>query len=134
MGPMKRFPPVVLFVMVAALVAGLAPAASTSPTGAAKLKPVGDEPSASGYATVVRVPQGRWGFGWRLSVNCSGLTPGAPYYLAFPRSPTSPASSEGTWGTWGVLFSSSPPTTVSVFRLDPDRGNVLVLSGTFVWH
>ncbi len=134
MGPMKRFRLVVVFLMVGALVAGLAPAASTSPTGVAKLKPVGDEHSASGYATVVRVPQGRWGFGWRLSVNCSGLTPGALYYVAFPRSATSPASSEGTWGTWGVLFSSSPPRTVSVFRVAPDRGNVLVLSGTFVWH
>ena len=134
MGPMKRFRLVVVFLMVGALVAGLATAASTSPTGVAKLKPVGDEPSASGRATVMKVDMGRWGFAWKVSVNCSGLTPGALYYLHFPRSATSPASSDGTWGTWGVLYSSSAPSGVSVFRADPDRGNVLVLSGTFVWR
>jgi hypothetical protein len=122
--------------MVAALVAGPAPAASTLslPNAFAALKPVGDEPSASGYATLRLKSQKGWFAGWTLVVSCQGLTPGAQYYFAFPggRSATLTAGASGAWGATGT-FSSSVPSGISLYRVDPGRGSVRVLSGMFVW-
>jgi hypothetical protein len=140
MGPMKRFRLTVVFLMVAALVAGLAPAAqsaSSLPNAAAWLLPVGDEPSASGYATVRLTSQRGWAVTWTLVVNCQGLTPGAQYYCVFPggRSATLTAGASGTWGATGKCkFNGYDPGRIWLYRVDPGRGNVLVLSGTFVWY
>jgi len=145
MGPMKRFRLAVVFVMVAApvpgtsaLAAGLFPAAKTTlslPNAFATLRPVGDEPRASGYATLWLRSQKGWFSGWTLVVNCQGLTPGAQYYCAFPggRSATLTAGANGTWGATGT-FSTYVPFGISLYRVDPGRGNVLVLSGTFFWY
>jgi len=113
MGPMKRFRLAVVFLMVAALVAGPARAAQSTlslPNAFAALKPVGDEHRASGYATLRLRSQKGWFAGWTLVVNCQGLTPGAQYYCAFPggRSATLTAGANGTWGATGTFTSYVP--------------------------
>jgi hypothetical protein len=124
--------------MVAALVAGPAPAAQSTlslPNAFATLKPVGDEPSASGYATLRLKSQKGWFAGWTLVVSCQGLTPGAQYYFAFPggTSATLTAGPNGTWGAIGT-FTSSVPFGISLYRVDPGGRSVRVLSGTFFWY
>jgi hypothetical protein len=137
MGPIKRFRLVVVFLMVAALVAGLAPAAQSgvlSPSASVALSPVGDEPGASGYGTLSpRWVNGRL-TGRTLVVYCQGLTPGAPYYCVSPggRSTTGRASANGTWRATGTQ-GSYIPFWVAVYRVDPGRGDVAVLSGAYVW-
>jgi hypothetical protein len=130
--------------MVAALVAGtfalavgFAHAAQSTvllPNAIATLQPVGDEPSASGYATLRLKSQKGWFAGWTLVVSCQGLTPGAQYYFAFPggRSATLTAGASGAWGATGTFYSSAP-MWIRLYRVDPVDGNVLVLGGTFHW-
>ena len=145
MGPMKRFRLVVLFVMVAALVAatselatGRASAATfpPPPDAIATLYPVGDEPDAWGSAALsLGAGQGWKRLPWTLRVTCLDLTPHAKYYFGFPGgvSATSKANSDGTWAAEDK-FRAAVPTTVWVVRVDPILGNVLVLHGTFVWY
>ena len=142
---MKRVQLAVLFLIVVALFAGTAaPAAraANTRTGSAELTPVGDEPGASGSATL-----NAWklSYAWHclLGVSCDGLTPGAVYRVGTLAGGnfTATASQDGHLSTlsgwqlkvymWiGVVW----PNRVTVTRVDPSLGNVTVLSGPIVWR
>ncbi len=125
MSSMKRFPLVVLFLIVAALVMGTPALAGTSNV---KLAPTGVEPSASGQA---RMEGSR--FPWvpvRLSVNCKALQPGETY--CFWASASGPGGS-ASWGWWyftadatgsgtagGEIYVEAGPIRMSVTNADGD--------------
>ena len=125
--------------LVPCLVALALPAAIAVAANA-KLLPTGDEPSASGTATlVVHVKSYSWGGGYwdvyavTLKVKCTGLRPGQTY-----RADTSGVYKEGVADAKGVLVisaygeystSSPPPTEVGVARRDPGEALIGVLSG-----
>jgi len=111
--------------------------------GSATLTAVGDEPYASGVATLTATLGSPiwWAYPVKgaLSLSCRGLTPSASYVVTmtgFESSTTgSIASQKGTLNIQSHFegFASWLPTSISVYRVEPG-GNVLVLSGTVVWR
>ena len=92
MSSMKRVQLVVLFLIAAAFFAGtraLAAGFPTTKTGSAELTPVGDEPGASGHATLNASYLGKPYYAWfcSLSVSCEGLTPGVLYQVVLVAQP-----------------------------------------------
>jgi hypothetical protein len=146
---MKRVQLVVLFLIAAAFFAGtraLAAGFPTTKTGSAELTPVGDEPGASGHATLSAWWDSRAGL-WlcSVSVSCEGLTPGAtycvvpkPYYALYYYPGPAKASEDGRLVAKctvkclkGYFFLSRE---VTVMRSPiPSVGND-VLSGSIVWR
>jgi len=78
MSSMKRVRLAVVFLIVAALLAGTPALAGTHNV---KLTPTGVEPSASGQARLAETTGLYPNFYGHLSVSCKGLTPGATYYF-----------------------------------------------------
>jgi hypothetical protein len=99
---MKRARLAVLFLIVAALLAGTPALASTHNV---KLTPTGVEPGASGQARLAETTGFYPNFYGHLSVSCKGLTPGATYYFW--------ASAPHLYGGWTYTwpFTASPTGT-----------------------
>jgi hypothetical protein len=148
---MKLFQLVVLFVIVAAILAGAsAPAVGgDSKSTVIQLTPTGAEPTAWGKATLSNLKitwsRGNWGVSYqgRLKVQCAGLTPGAVYEVR-----TNQFGPNG-WVMWDFQASGSgsgtaggsiqwsgmtSPLSVAVVRIDETpEGTVdtVVLTGSF---
>ena len=112
-----------------------------SASGAAKLTAVGDEPKASGAATikeswVVGNGGGVISFDGRFALTCSGLTPRAEYVLVNSYGAvlvSGTADQRGTLQGSGFFGYQNPVGgELTVYRVEP-TGNVLVLKGTIAW-
>jgi|WetSurMetagenome_2_1015567.scaffolds.fasta_scaffold708730_1 hypothetical protein len=133
---------VALGVLLSLLVGNAMAAGGKSPL----LKPVGDEPNASGTGSytakriVVHGASGGYGWEGQITVKCSGLTPGANYtVITFagwvglkPQYITDSgvADAAGSVNFKSSYRSPSTPTSVAVYRNVPG-GKALVLSGSF---
>jgi hypothetical protein len=151
MNPMKRFGLAALLAVGVTLLASTpARAAGGEKWGTIQLTNVGDEPQASGEASLTHV--NRWWteviewlridyYSGKLSVKCQNLTPGATYSTP---AGTFTADRKGNGGASGqVSFTvcvdegwGGPtviePYVVDVVRLNPDGSSTPVLTGTFV--
>ena len=146
MSSSKRVQLSVVCLIVVALFAhasALGAQTSTRWTGSATLTAEGDEPRASGVATLTGMVGSPiwWGY-WvkgALSLSCTVLTPGESYVVTITGfdSPATGgiASQKGTLRIQSHFegYASWLPTSVAVYRVEPG-GNVLVLSGAVVWR
>ena len=152
MNPMKRLGlAALLAVSVTVLASTAARAAAPGNWGTVQLTNIGDEPGASGEASLTHVKR-LWSdvqewmridhYSGKLTVKCRNLTPGATYstpagtFIA-DRKGNGGASGqvlftvyvdEGWWGPTAVM----DPYVVDVFRLNGDGTCTPVLTGTFV--
>jgi hypothetical protein len=151
MSSMKRVQLAVLFLIAAALLAGMSGRAAALPAklpGTAQLAGGGDpETGASGYVTLDYKYRSPYWY-WVTAVSCQGLTPGATYRFewvsyALPPQPSqvgvviAVARADGSLAATSWLRKSGGgyfPTNVTVYRVDPGGVKVWVLSGTFVWR
>ncbi len=110
--------------------------------GTIELANIGDEPQASGSASLtnvdwLRVAKGAYIYTGRLSVTCHNLTPGATYWTPVG---TFIANRKGDGKVsgyaplvliYGWSWVSVEPLVVNVIRSIPDGSNTTVLTGTF---
>ncbi|HUT91550.1 MAG TPA: hypothetical protein VMY37_18775 [Thermoguttaceae bacterium] len=152
MNPVKRLGLAVLLVVGVTLLGSTsARAAAPGDWGTVQLTNVGDEPGATGEASLTRVKR-LWSdvqewmridyYSGKLTVKCRNLTPGATYstpagtFLADRKGNGGVSGQvmfsvyvdEGWWGPTSVM----EPYVVDVVRLDPDGSCTTVLTGEFV--
>ena len=156
MSMVKRFRPIVLFLIAAAFLAGTSAPAVAAPNGKLSRVPGSDERHASGQAVlgvltfdrVTGMPgddQLVW-YTANLSVTCRGLTPGATYIVvsdwvdksvwwSFTASARGSGNAEGpVWVKYWIPVKTSIPASFSpvdvrVYRDDGTGSGTLVLEG-----
>jgi hypothetical protein len=144
-------------VLALAVSAGVTQAAGNEDWGTIQLANVGDEPGASGVATLTNVSLTDWsaydgGSGWPgapfqfteqytgvLSVTCLGLWPGATYstpagsFQAARRMGAGKVKAKVTFVLWRYCvpgeYSVISPFEVTASRLSPDGSSTTVLMG-----
>ena len=133
---------VTLFASTSAWAAKPEHAASGEDWGTIELANMGDEPFASGVASLtnvdwVRVAKGAFLYGGRLSVTCHNLTPGATYWTpAGTFIANRKGSGKVSGDVWlelnyGWSWVSVSPFVVDIVRSNPDGSGTPVLTGTF---